>query len=156
MAVSLLATVNAMSLIGPRVYYAMARNRAFFPIAARVHPKWRSPWIAVLAQGVCCCLLIVTGTFESLVYYAGFILAMFSALSVLALLKFRRREGWKPLAWVSFAYPLLPVVYVVVNLWIFFYFASGQPREAAWAAATILGGAFIYHLFIRGKSPTTP
>ena len=31
MAVSLLATINAMCMIGPRVYYAMARNGAFFP-----------------------------------------------------------------------------------------------------------------------------
>jgi basic amino acid/polyamine antiporter, APA family len=53
MAVSLLATVNAMCLIGPRVYYAMARNGAFFAVAGRLHPRWKSPWIAVLAQGAC-------------------------------------------------------------------------------------------------------
>ncbi|MDA2924815.1 amino acid permease, partial [Acidobacteria bacterium AH-259-L09] len=45
MALSLLATVNAMCLVGPRVYYAMARDGAFFPIAARIHPKWKSPWV---------------------------------------------------------------------------------------------------------------
>ena len=85
MAVSLLATINAMCMIGPRVYYAMARNGAFFAAAARVHPRWNTPWIAVLAQGACCCLLILTGTFESLGYYIGFMLFLFTALSVLAL-----------------------------------------------------------------------
>ena len=53
MALGLLATVNAMCMIGPRVYYAMARNGAFFASAARLHPRWHSPWIAVLAQGIC-------------------------------------------------------------------------------------------------------
>ena len=119
MAVSLLATVNAMSMIGPRVYYAMARQRAFFAAAAKVHPRWNSPWIAVLAQGVCCCVLIVTGTFESLVYYIGFTLFLFSALSVLALFKFRKRPGWKRSRWVNFGYPLIPLAYVCMNIWVF-------------------------------------
>jgi APA family basic amino acid/polyamine antiporter len=43
MAVSLLATINAMCMIGPRVYYAMARNGAFFAAAASVHPRWNTP-----------------------------------------------------------------------------------------------------------------
>ena len=89
MAASLLATVNAMSMIGPRVYYAMARDGAFFSAAARVHPRWHTPWVAVLAQGICAWALILTGTFESLAYYIGFTLFLFSAMSVLALFKFR-------------------------------------------------------------------
>ena len=85
MALSLLATVNAMCLIGPRVSYAMARDGAFFPLAARVHPRWKSPWAAVIAQGLCSCVLILTGTFEGLLYYIGFMLWLFSAFAVLAL-----------------------------------------------------------------------
>ena len=84
-----------MCMIGPRVYYAMARDGAFFAAAARLHPRWNSPWIAVLAQGICCCVLILTGTFQSLINYIGFTLYLFSSLSVLALFKFRRRPGWK-------------------------------------------------------------
>ncbi len=148
MAASLLATVNAMSMIGPRVYYAMAQNRAFLPAAAKVHPIWHSPWIAVLAQGICCCALIITGTFESLLYYIGFLLNLFSALSVLALIKFRKRAGWNPVRAVSFAFPLVPAVYVGVNVVIFGYFAYLRNWEAAWALATIAAGALIYRFYI--------
>ncbi len=148
MAASLLATVNAMSMIGPRVYYAMAQNRAFLPAAAKVHPIWHSPWIAVLAQGTCCCALIITGTFESLMYYIGFLLNLFSALSVLALIKFRKRAGWNPVRAVSFAFPLVPALYVGVNVVIFGYFAYLRNWEAAWALATIAAGALIYRLYI--------
>lgn len=151
MAASLLATVNAMSMIGPRVYYAMARGGAFFAIAAKVHPRWKSPWIAVLAQGVCSCLLILTGTFESLVYYIGFTLFLFSALSVLALFKFRKRAGWKRSRWVDIGYPLIPAVYVSMNAWVFVYFAQLRSWEALWSLLTVLGGALIYHLYIRKR-----
>ena len=149
MAASLLATVNAMCLIGPRVYYAMAKNRAFVPAAAKLHPRWQSPWVAVVAQGACCCLLIVTGTFESLAYYVSFMLNLFSALAVLALFKFRKNPVWKRIPWVSFAYPLVPSLYVGVNLLIFGYFVSNRIQEAIWASLTILAGAVAYRLYIK-------
>jgi APA family basic amino acid/polyamine antiporter len=151
MAVSLLATVNAMCMIGPRVYYAMAQDRAFFPVAARLHGRWHSPWIAILAQGLCCCLLIVIPTLESLIKYIGFTLFLFAALSVLALFKFRRRAEWKKTRWVSFAYPLVPGVFVAINLWNFLYFAWGELETAVWSLATVFGGALIYHFHIRRR-----
>lgn len=151
MAVALLATVNAMCMIGPRVYYAMARNGAFFTAAGRVHPRWHSPYVAVLAQGACCWLLILTGTFQSLANYIGFTLFLFSALSVAALFKFRRRPGWKTSRWVSAGYPLLPSIYVAMNLWVFLYFVQLQGREALWSLLTVVGGAVIYRLYIRDR-----
>lgn len=152
MAISLLATVNAMSMIGPRVYYAMAHNGAFFTVAGRLHPRWNSPWVAVIAQGLCCCALILTGTFESLVYYIGFTLFFFSALAVLALFKFRRRAGWKRSRWVSLAYPLIPLTYVSINVWVFIYFAQLRSLEAVWALVTVLAGALVYRVYIRPRS----
>lgn len=149
MALSLLATVNAMCMIGPRVYYAMARNGAFFEVAGRIHPKWNSPWVAVTAQGLCCCLLILTGTFESLLYYIGFTLWLFSALSVLALWKFRKRPEWKRSPWVSFAWPLAPGFYMAVNVLVFVYFAIDKSWEAVWSLLTIAAGGVAYHFYSR-------
>ncbi len=142
MAVSLLATVNAMCMIGPRVYYAMAQHGAFFKAAARLHPRWNSPWIAVLAQGLCCCLLILTGTFRSLANYIGFTLFLFSVLSVLALFKFRSRPGWKRSRWVNVGYPIIPLAYVLMNVWVVYFSWS---TSALWSLVTIAAGAIIYH-----------
>jgi len=153
MALSLLATVNAMSMIGPRVYYAMARNGAFFRAAATVHPRWNSPWVAVIAQGICCVVLILTGTFQSLANYIGFTLFLFSALSVLALFKFRRRPGWKRSKWVSIAYPLIPLAYVSMNAWVV-YFSWNQ--AAIWSLLTIAAGAIIYHFSIKNPKSVSP
>jgi len=152
MALSLLATINAMCMIGPRVYYAMARNGAFFAAASRVHPRWNTPWVAILAQGACCCLLIVTGTFESLGYYIGFMLFLFSALSVLALFKFRKRSGWKRSRWVNVGYPFIPLMYVSMNGWVFVYFAQLRGWEALWSLLTVAGGALSYGLYFRKRN----
>jgi APA family basic amino acid/polyamine antiporter len=154
MALSLLATVNAMCLIGPRVSYAMARDGAFFAVAGKVHPRWKSPWVAVIAQGLCCCVLIVSGTFESLLYYIGFTLWLFTALAVAGIFKFRKRPGWKRSAWVSTAYPLLPALYVAANGLVFVYFALDKSWEALWSLLTILGGALAYHLYAQRRRPS--
>ena len=142
---SLLATINAMCLVGPRVYYAMAKNRAFFPAAAKVHPKWKTPYVAIMAQGLFTILLILTGTFETLGYYIGFTLWLFSSLSVFAVFQFRRRPGWKRLGAVSFGWPIIPVFYTSANALIFVYFAWGKSWEAMGTLLTIAAGALAYN-----------
>jgi len=157
MAFSLLATVNAMCLVGPRVYYAMAQNRAFFPMAARIHPRWKSPWIAVLLQGCASVVLIILPTFRGLIVYIGFTLYLFTALSVLALFKFRRRPDWKRFSWLDRTYPSVPILYVLMSVWILVFSIKGAPLPSAFALLTVLGGALVYHLYIsRQPSPGKP
>ena len=153
MALSLLATVNAMCLVGPRVYYAMAQNRAFFPMAARIHPKWKSPWVSVLMQGGASVFLIVLPTFRGLIVYIGFTLYLFTALSVLALFKFRRRPGWKRFAWLDRTYPSVPILYIVMSVWILVFSIKGAPLPSLFALVTVLGGALVYHLCISPQRP---
>lgn len=148
MALSLLATVNAMCLVGPRVYYAMAKDGGFFPIAARVHPKWNSPWVAVVVQGVCTVLLIVLPTFRSLVLYVGFTLYLFTALSVLGLFKFRRRPGWKRFSWLDRTYPFIPLLYVGMSAWILVFSIRGAPIPSLMALVTVAVGALLHRVYI--------
>jgi APA family basic amino acid/polyamine antiporter len=60
--VSLSASISAMTLAGPRVYYAMAKDGLFLPAAARVHPKYRTPAAAIVAQGLWSSILVLCGT----------------------------------------------------------------------------------------------
>ena len=156
MAVSLLATVNAMCLVGPRVYYAMARDRAFFPAAARLHPVWKSPWVAVVMQGVCTLVLIVIPTFRSLVFYIGFTLYLFTALAVLALFKFRRRDDWVHFSWLDKTYPWVPVLYVGMSLWVLVFSIRGDPVPSILSLATVLAGAAVYHFYVSRSSAGQP
>ena len=155
MAFALLSTVNAMTIAGPKVYHAMAENGAFFPIAARVHSRWKTPWIAILAQGICAGLLILTGTFESLVRYIGFSLWFFTALAVAGLLRLRRRPGWKLLSTASIAFPLIPGLYIVSSAWVLVYSFVLHPWESGYGALTIVSGAAAYrwHLARQPRAP---
>ena len=150
MALSLLATVNAMVTIGPRVYYAMARNGAFFAAAAMVHPRWRTPVIAIVAQGVCTMLMTMT-PFPSLLIYIGFTLNFSAVLSVASLFVFRRRAGWRKLGVVSFAFPALPVLFLLVGVWMTIFGITLEPRVSLAAVFTVVTGALVYHFWLRRR-----
>ncbi|HEY1755063.1 MAG TPA: amino acid permease [Bryobacteraceae bacterium] len=148
MALSLMATVNAMVTIGPRVYFAMAKNGAFLASAAEVHPKWHTPVAAILAQGVCAMLMSVT-PFPQLVIYIGFMLNFFAVLSVGSLFLLRRRPGWRKLRVVSFGYPVAPVLFVAVGSWMIFRGVELKPWVSLAAVVTIVTGALVYHLRLK-------
>jgi basic amino acid/polyamine antiporter, APA family len=150
MAVSLLATVNAMVTIGPRVYFAMAKNGAFFSAAARVDARWQVPGVAIISQGICAVVMTLT-PFVNLLLYIGFTLNFFAVMSVASLFIFRRRPGWAKLPVVNFAYPLIPAVFIVVGIWMTILGVRFRPGISAIAALTIAGGAVAYHLRQRGR-----
>jgi APA family basic amino acid/polyamine antiporter len=151
MAASLLAFVNAMVLVGPRVYYAMAKNRAFFPVAATVHPKWRTPVASITMQGVCAVFMCLT-PFRDLMFYVGFLLIAFAALAVGSLFVFRKRAGWQKLPVVSFAWPLLPAFFLLVSAWVAFWGIYEKPSISLTALATVAVGALVYKMFLAPKT----
>jgi len=151
MSVGLLSCVSAMVISGPRVYFAMAVDRCFFATAARIHPRWGTPIYAIIYQLLAAVLMILTGTFESLVYYIGFGLIFFAALAVAGLIRLRRREGWKKLG-VNWGYPLTPALFIAASAWMLFYTASLRPKESALGLLTILLGAGLYYWKFRQRS----
>jgi APA family basic amino acid/polyamine antiporter len=150
MMLSLLATVNAMSTIGPRVYYAMAKNGAFFQAAARIDPRWHTPVVAIVAQGVCT-MLMTMSPFVDLLMYIGLLLNFFAVMTVASIFVFRRRQGWQKLAVVNFAYPVVPAFFVAMGVWITILAIRLRPIVSGWAALTVAAGALVYHFRIRGK-----
>ncbi len=150
MMLSLVATVNAMSTIGPRVYYAMAKNGAFFPAAAKVDPRWHTPVIAIVSQAVCT-MLMTMSPFVDLLMYIGLLLNFFAVMSVASLFIFRRRQGWQKLGVVSFAYPLIPAFFVAMGVWITILAFKLRPNISRIAALTVAVGALVYHFSLREK-----
>ncbi|HWI17317.1 MAG TPA: amino acid permease [Vicinamibacterales bacterium] len=152
MAISLIPSINAMVTVGPRVYYAMAKNGAFLAFAGRVDERWHTPVPAILLQGGLAILMTAT-PFPSLLQFIGFTLNLFTVLAVASLFKFRRREGWQKLPVVSFLWPLLPAFYILVGLWIVAYGIRLIPVISMTTAAMMAIGALIYHFRLRsGKA----
>jgi APA family basic amino acid/polyamine antiporter len=151
MALSIVSTVNAEVTIGPRVYYAMAKNRAFFAGAAKVDPRWHTPVNAILAQGACAMVMTLT-PFPDLVVFIGFSLTLFTVLSVASLFVFRRkRPGWQRLRALNFAWPLIPALYILVGTWTMVYGVIWYSKASLTALVTLGAGAVIYHYGLRAR-----
>jgi APA family basic amino acid/polyamine antiporter len=148
MALAIVSTVNAMITIGPRVYYAMAKDGAFVGAAARLSPRSKVPVTAVLCQGACA-MLMTFSSFPQLVTYIGFSLTFFTVLAVSSLFVFRRQPNWQRLPVVSVAFPLVPAMYLMIGAWMIYFGFMLRPAISTAAVVTLLTGALVYYARVR-------
>jgi basic amino acid/polyamine antiporter, APA family len=148
MALGIVSTVNAMITIGPRVYYAMAKDGAFLNVAARASERSRVPVGAILCQGACAILMTFT-SFPQLVTYIGFSLTFFTVLAVSSLFVFRRSPEWQRLPAVSVAFPLVPVSFLLIGAWMICYGFMLRQAISAAAVVTVASGAAVYYARLR-------
>ena len=136
--------------MGPRVYYAMAKNRAFFSAAAKVHPRWHTPVVAILSQGLCAMLMTLTPFPELVDLHRHEPDAVHACSRWRRCCIFRKRApGWQRLRAVDFAYPLIPAAYILVGACMMIYGVIRQPRASLTAFATVGLGALVYRFRIR-------
>lgn len=150
-ALALVSTVSAMIMAGPRVYAAMAADRALFRFLAR-HNRRGVPVPAVITQAVVACLFVLVGDLGKLLRYVSFTLAVFAALTVAAVFVLRRRG--LTAAYRTWGYPVTPVAFIALSAWIAYSQIRLQPVESATGGAVLALGALLYVLFLRGKPPT--
>src|SRR3954471_17373430 len=104
---------NGLILSGPRVYYAMARDRLFFERAGRLHPEYRTPIFGLVAQAVWASVLCISGTYGQLLDYVIFAALVFYFLTTVALFRLRRLRPDLPRPVKAFGYPILPGLYLL-------------------------------------------
>ncbi|NKB88328.1 MAG: amino acid permease [Acidobacteria bacterium] len=142
-ALAMFASVSAMTAVGPRIYFAMARDGLAPAALARLSEQGKVPVTAIVAQGVLAALLALTGAFEALLIYIGSSLLLFNALTIATLFVFRRRAGEAP-AFTAPAFPLPAIVFLAITVaaWVSGLIATPGPTIAA--LATLSGGAAVY------------
>ena len=113
--VSLMASISAMTFAGPRVYYAMARDGVFFPAAASIHPTYKTPAVAILAQAIWASLLVLSGSADALTTYTGFAVVLFAGVAVTALFVLRVREPNADRPFKALGYPVAPAIFAVAS-----------------------------------------
>jgi APA family basic amino acid/polyamine antiporter len=131
--ISLSASTNAYIFAGPRVYFAMARDGVFFPAAAKVHPKYKTPAVSVLAQAAFAILLIL----------------LFLGVAVAAVFVLRAREPQAPRPFKAIGYPFTPGIFVLVCLAIVLNAYYSAPRVTLLGTLIILAGIPLYLFFTR-------
>ena len=131
---------------------AMAADRALPPQLA-VHSARGVPSAAVLTQGVLGIAFVMVGDLARLIRFVGFTLAVFAALTVGALFILRRRGMRGP--YRTLGYPVTPLVFIAVSVWIAYAQISSHPTESGIVGLVFVAGALVYVFGVKGP-PNPP
>jgi APA family basic amino acid/polyamine antiporter len=147
---SILGTLNATILVGPRIAYAMALDGRFFGGVDRVNASYRTPEVAIVVQALTAAALILgLETFRNTLNYTTFAVVLATIADVGALYALRRRAPSRPRPYRALGYPWLPALYIAANLGIAAALLVGSPRECAIGLAMLASGLPFYLLFSR-------
>lgn len=148
LALLLISTVSAMTLAGPRVIQVIGED---FPLLAVLGRRNASgiPARAIFLQSGIALLFILSSTFESVLVFAGFTLALNSFVTVLGIFVLRWRQPELPRPYRTFAYPLPPLIYLALTGWTLYFVLATRPVEVLFAFAIIGSGLMAYSLSAR-------
>lgn len=152
---TLLASLSAYVLTGPRVLYAMARAGHFPAIAGRLSHRTQTPTMATALQCGWALVILWSGSFESIVIYASVGLALFSMLTVSSIYLIRRKRPDLPRPFRTPGYPFTPAVFLLVTAALTVAAFSERPMVSLYSLLTILAGIPAYYLFLPSRHRTS-
>jgi len=155
MAVSMLVTLNGTIMSGARVPFAMARDGYFFRAMAEVHPRFRTPSVAIVAQcGLAVILLLVGGSFRQFFSLAIFAEWMFYMIAGSTVFVFRRREPDARRPYRVWGYPVVPALFVLASAALLYYTFTDNLKSSVGGCVVILAGIPVFHFFARRRAVT--
>ena len=128
--ISTLGCNNAAVLAGARLLFAMARDGVFLPVAAAVHPRYRTPHLAIVALGGWASLLALSGSYEQLFTYVIFSSTLLHALGAVGVFRLRRTRPDAPRPYRVWGYPVVPIVYILASSAVVVNTLIERPRES--------------------------
>jgi len=105
----------AAILAGARLLFAMARDGVFLPVAARVHPRYKTPHIAIVALAGWGSLLALSGSYEQLFTYVMFASTLLHAIGAYGVFRLRRLQPERPRPYRVWGYPFVPILYMAAS-----------------------------------------
>jgi APA family basic amino acid/polyamine antiporter len=143
LALLLVSTVSAMTLAGPRVLQVIGEDFSALRLLSRKNTDG-IPSVAIYFQSTLAVLFILSSTFESILVFAGFTLALNSFATVLGVFVLRRQKPDLPRPYRTFAYPLTPLVYLALTGWTLIFVLVNRPVEGLFGLAVIAVGLAFY------------
>jgi len=151
---SIVGTLNGCFLTSPRVYFAQARDGLFFRKFGEVHPKYQTPGFAILAQALWSGVLVISGSYDTLVDYAMFATWLFYGLMVSGVIVLRRTRPDLPRPYRMWGYPFTPLLFLAVTAWFLVNTIVSRPVPALAGLALIVAGIPVYLLWHKPATQT--
>jgi len=147
--ISAFGCANGLILSGARVYYAMAKDSLFFRSVARLHPRYKTPAVSLMAQMVWACLLCISGSYSQLLEYIIFAVLVFYILTIVGLFVLRRTHPNVERPYKAVGYPVLPAIYIVMALFIDVVLLRYKPQYTWPGLIVVLLGIPVYYAWSR-------
>lgn len=147
----LISTVSAMLIAGPRVLQVIGEDFPAFRWLGRRNTNG-IPAAAITFQAALAVAFILSGTFESVLVFAGFTLALNSFITVLGVFVLRWRQPDLPRPYRTFGYPVTPLIYLSLTAWTLAYVLVNRPIEGLFGLAVIASGLLTYALVYRRQA----
>jgi basic amino acid/polyamine antiporter, APA family len=141
--VTTLGCTNASILTGARPYFAMAKDRLFFPPVAKIN-KHNVPSNSLLWQGIWASVLVLSGSFDQLTDMLIFAVFIFYGANSLGVFILRRKMPDAHRPYKVWGYPVVPVLFILFCIGLIFNTILTRPREAAIGMSLILLGIPVY------------
>jgi basic amino acid/polyamine antiporter, APA family len=149
--ISIFAALNGSILTGARVPYAMARDRRFFASVAKVNAAYHTPGVSILALSAWSALLVLSGRYEQLFTYVIFASWILYGMTTAAVIVLRCKRPDLPRPYKTLAYPVLPVLFVLVAMLLVLSTLFDSPRESLLGLGFILLGLPFYFYWNRKR-----
>jgi basic amino acid/polyamine antiporter, APA family len=149
------ATISAFGFItsdilsSPRMIFAFGRDRALPAFFAHVHPRYRSPDVAIITYATLACGLSVTGTFEQLAVLSNVAVLLMYLLCCAACWFLVQRDVRTDPAIVGFNFPgmkIVPALAIIAIIWIL---AHATAREFVFNGATLIAASVWYLIYVQ-------
>ncbi len=148
---SILASASAMTLVGPRVYYALGKDFPAFAFLSRTRSTG-APAIALIIQGVVTSVIILSGRVDQIQQFSGFTLSLFASLAVSCVIVLRVRSPELERPFKAWGYPVSPILFLAVSGWMMFWAFRGRPVESTLSLLTVLVGGLLFAILVaKGK-----
>ncbi|MBI3400358.1 MAG: amino acid permease [Acidobacteria bacterium] len=153
-AISVLVLVSSFGansgiiLAGPRVYLAMADDGLLFKWMGAVHPKYRSPYLAIVAQAIWSSALVLTATYGTLVARVVYTEWIFFGALALGTMAVRRKQGYAA-AFRAWGFPVAPVLFAATCLAIVVNQIASDPGSSLWGLGLVIAGLPVYFVWRR-------
>ena len=126
----------------------MARDGLLFRWIAAVHPRFQTPYSAIILQAIWASVLVATGTYRALFTRVIYTEWIFFGLMGLGLFRLRRRPDYAP-SYRAWGYPVVPAIFIVASFLIVANQIVSDPRESAAGLGLVALGWPVYHLWAR-------